>query len=900
MRTARIPLPVALLGALLALAVGCGGGGGESGGGGNDAITDGGGNDVVDTTGGGGDVAVDFGGGGDDAAVDAGGGGDDVPVDTGGGGDDVEEADTGGGDDVGDEDTGGTVTPLVVADDQVADPANEVVVARVLAAEDSWIVIHEDDAGAPGIVLGHAAVTAGENAAVLVTLDRDATDGEPLWAMLHVDAGLSGTWEFPGVDGPVTLDGDAVMDGFVVTLPGGPAPVVVANDQSPDPLDRVRVARVYAAEDGWIVIHEDDGGSPGPVLGATAVPQGESTNVWVSLARDVVDGETLWAMLHVDANAGDAFDPAEDTPATGDGDIVVDGFVVRVAVTDPHIVAQDQIVDPTDRVVVAEVLSVGPGWVVVHGDDGGAPGAVLGRTSVPDGVSVGVAVDLDRALEDGENVWAMLHVDAGVVGVFEPEGADVPARGAGDAVVVDSFVVTVEGQAVDPAVVADDQSPDPANEVVIAAVHTPSAGWIVVHEDDGGSPGPVIGFEAVLGGRNSDVVVTLDRDAEDGETLWAMLHEDTGTPGLYEFPAADAPAVDGDGEIVLDSFVVSVSSVFPWVTVRDQRADPPNVVVIEEAFSVGPGWLVVHERAGGTLGVALGSLFVLDGLSTDLAVTLGRDAVDGETLYARLHIDEGLTGAFEYPGVDAPAVGADGEDIAPTFTVTVPPPPIDPSIAVSDQSVDPVDEVFVDEVFSQGPGWVVIYEDDGGLRGDVIGRTQVDAGQTRGVYVTLDRAATDGETFHAMVHVDAEPVGTFDFPGVDAAATDRQGNVVVQSFTVSVPSGVDPYVVADDQVLFSPNEVTVQQVVSSGPGWVAVYDDDGGSPGTVLGSAFVFDGENFDVVVYLDRDATSGETLWAVLHVDAGEFFLFEYPEPDVPATNGSGGPVQTSFVVTL
>lgn len=35
--------------------------------------------------------------------------------------------------------------------------------------------------------------------------------------MLHVDAGTEGTYEFPGDDGPVTVDGDVLTMPFMVT-----------------------------------------------------------------------------------------------------------------------------------------------------------------------------------------------------------------------------------------------------------------------------------------------------------------------------------------------------------------------------------------------------------------------------------------------------------------------------------------------------------------------------------------------------------------------------------------------------------------------------------------------------------------------------------------------------------
>ena len=105
--------------------------------------------------------------------------------------------------------------------------------------------------------------------------------------------------------------------------------------------------------------------------------------------------------------------------------------------------------------------------------------------------------------------------------------------------------VTVEDQAVD----------DGANTVTIASVTSDGPGWIVIHADSDGSPGPVIGHEAVADGENTPVVVTIDPE-ELTPTLWAMLHVDAGEEGIYEFPGDDVPA-RVDGTIVMSSFDVT-------------------------------------------------------------------------------------------------------------------------------------------------------------------------------------------------------------------------------------------------------------------------------------------------------------------------------------------------------
>lgn len=90
--------------------------------------------------------------------------------------------------------------------------------------------------------------------------------------------------------------------------------------------------------------------------------------------------------------------------------------------------------------------------------------------------------------------------------------------------------------------------------VVIAMVKAAADGWIVIHIDDNGKPGPVIGNSAVKTGDNKDVKVKIDA-AKATPKLHAMLHVDKGVIGTYEFPGADVPVKNGDA-IVMTPFNV--------------------------------------------------------------------------------------------------------------------------------------------------------------------------------------------------------------------------------------------------------------------------------------------------------------------------------------------------------
>jgi plastocyanin len=130
--------------------------------------------------------------------------------------------------------------PVAAAADAVAasDQAitnGSITVANVTASVDGWIVAHLDEGGKPGKVIGNTAVKKGDNKNVTIKLSEAVATGGKLWPMLHIDAGVIGTYEFPGPDAPVVVDGNIIMKQITVTAAGA-APVnlpVTGGDDAP-------------------------------------------------------------------------------------------------------------------------------------------------------------------------------------------------------------------------------------------------------------------------------------------------------------------------------------------------------------------------------------------------------------------------------------------------------------------------------------------------------------------------------------------------------------------------------------------------------------------------------------------------------------------------------------------
>lgn len=102
----------------------------------------------------------------------------------------------------------------------------------------------------------------------------------------------------------------------------------------------------------------------------------------------------------------------------------------------------------------------------------------------------------------------------------------------------------------------EDQTGD-GTTVTVAAVTLPAAGFMAVHADADGSPGPVIGHSDLLEeGESTDVTVTFDEPLSASATVWPMAHIDTNANGSYDF---DPPDTTDDGPATFEGGDVAVA-----------------------------------------------------------------------------------------------------------------------------------------------------------------------------------------------------------------------------------------------------------------------------------------------------------------------------------------------------
>jgi hypothetical protein len=407
-----------------------------------------------------------------------------------------------------------------------------------------FVVIHRSsDGGVAGV---SQALTAGWTFNLRIGVDTSVAEAQ-MSAMLHADDNTVGTYEFgtvEGADGPVSVDGNIVNPIFN-------AQVLSAGDQILEG-STLTIASVTMPEGGWVVVHSGDAASFGGVLGQTLVPAGTSTDVAVELSGDITP--VLWPMLHVDNGEIGAY---EFDGGEIDGPVVVGGAVASIPVwTVNHLRVADQIVLHGDNapmqqgqemmapvVMVRSVLSAGPGIVVIHANDNGNAGAILGAAFVEAGVTTNIEIPLDGDITPV--VWPMLHDDAGTIGAYDGIEVDPPSVDNTGAVV--TFTTNIA-----PSLTVADQALTDGMLVIRNAV-IDAPGWIAIHSDNDGQPGPVIATAQLHVGANWDVMIPVDAAAA-GAQVWPMLHYDDNTMGTYEFgtvDGADAPTFVQEQVIVV-------------------------------------------------------------------------------------------------------------------------------------------------------------------------------------------------------------------------------------------------------------------------------------------------------------------------------------------------------------
>lgn len=133
---------------------------------------------------------------------------------------------------------------------------------------------------------------------------------------------IIGIWVFGGKGSSTSTDETATSADDNSNTPGALNRVVM-NDQYPGNVVYLNSAQFAAP--GWVVIHADNAGTPGKIIGQTYFDAGINPGK-ITLTQPMVDGATYYAMMHSD-NGDKKFDATVDVPLKdANGNIIMKVF----------------------------------------------------------------------------------------------------------------------------------------------------------------------------------------------------------------------------------------------------------------------------------------------------------------------------------------------------------------------------------------------------------------------------------------------------------------------------------------------------------------------------------------------------------------------------------------------
>jgi len=463
---------------------------------------------------------------------------------------------------------------------------------------------------------------------------------------------------------------------------------------------------------------------------------------------------------------------------------------------------QDQGTSNGNMVTIPKITVSENSWVVIHRSNNAGDGPmvpdIIGKTYLDAGTSSNVMIKLSKSVSNGEKVWAMLHHDTGTKGKYEFTGADSPDQPIMNdgQVVTKAFMINQT----DPAVMADDQFNKGGGFYV--NVDAAEAGWIVIHRSNDAGDGPmvpdIIAKAKVDAGSNGKVWVPLN-DGETvqlGEKLWPMLHYDTGTKDKYEFTGSDSPdqPVVFNGNIVLTNFTVQANQ--STLTANDQKVKSNTITVDVNADA--DGWVVVHRDAGNKPNVPpiIGKAKIQKGMNSGVKISFGDSTVsDGEKVWPMVHYDTGVIGKYEFDGAGTPdqPVIVNGNILMKSIILSG----ATPKVVTNDQTAD--SDIMVATANAMQNGFVVIHRNTQDKNGNdapdvsgIIAQKMIYTGTNSDLTLNLkdNETVKSGEKLWAMLHIDSNNNGTYDFDATDSnpkdpPVTDSNGNIVMVEFTVN-------------------------------------------------------------------------------------------------------------------
>jgi len=155
---------------------------------------------------------------------------------------------------------------------------------------------------------------------------------------------------------------------------------------------------------------------------------------------------------------------------------------------------------------------------------------------------------------------------------------------------------------------------DNEDQVLINSLFLDQPGFVVIHADDDGTFGEVIGNSEVLEGEVTDLLVTVDKDKA-GTIVHAMLHYDDDNDGEYGFPDEDAPT--SVNEEVVSKEISLIEAMEATTTIEEttttEGVQVKEFTMVAKRWDFEPSTITVNE--GDTVRLIINSIDVAHGFA---------------------------------------------------------------------------------------------------------------------------------------------------------------------------------------------------------------------------------------------------------------------------------------------
>jgi hypothetical protein len=630
---------------------------------------------------------------------------------------------------------------------------DSVTVARVVAPQGGWVALYRTDAnGQPNFnaPVGRAQVQAGENTDIQVPLEQPVGGDEALAAVLHADAGTSGTFEYPnGPDAPLTVDGSTVATMFAV--------------------QNSAAAAAGSGTGGLAAATSPPSSQPTTEPAGAASAQPQPATVTPVQATGVATSRAAGA-----AATGTA--PASNATSSPQAGVAVAGSTATIAA----ITATADVATTSTDTAASTAIPVAEADTATDS----TTTSVAGSDTTPETTATSVA---------GAAIVATGTPDAAEATASPQATAEATPETAAAATATARPAATTGQNSVDvgvgAAAISAAAQPFANNTVMLDTVVAPQAGWVAIYRrNPDGEPdfGEVLGAAQVQAGETNDLQIALNDTVNRNDELVAVLHTDAGMTGTLEYPAGPDVPVAAAGSLVAADLTLSSDAAAAATGVSSAAEQATNAATPQATVDAAAATTATSEATAlptaTSVAVAPPTAIVAataapQSVPTATAVTEQAGTPSTQSTATAEAPPQATSTAEATAEAQPQATASSGGTAAASDQGEVP-----QSIVTSNQQITG-NTVTLDLVVASQDGWVTLHRvNDAGeaIPDAVVGVAPLKVGTSRNVEVPLDAALANGERVVPLLHLDAGTVGTFEFPaGPDTPIVEEYATVTL-------------------------------------------------------------------------------------------------------------------------